>query len=233
MISFNIIYLINLISFSRTSTKLSYTSDQKCVTQVKEQSNDIQPKYQSVVLNEGARIRIVNCSNDSNNKQLSSRNSTKNLSNSFDKLDENWTIKSTRHNTRKHSSTNSKTSDILDINPSYQAQPVLLCDNEIANDWLKHNVFYRCHACSHEEFFVNLSRECMRLHVSSKHGNMEENFKQRISNFLNNQGRALKIFQHYLKWQQPWSENNIDHIFQLANINNKTNGIQIHFNFYI
>jgi hypothetical protein len=66
----------------------------------------------------------------------------------------------------------------------------------------------------------------MRLHVSSKHGNMEENFKQRISNFLNNQGRALKIFQHYLKWQQPWSEKEIDQIFQLANINNQINGIK-------
>ena len=64
----------------------------------------------------------------------------------------------------------------------------------------------------------------MRLHVSSKHGNMEENFKQRLSNFLNNQGRALKIFQHYLKWQQPWSEEEIDQIFQLANIANATNG---------
>jgi hypothetical protein len=64
----------------------------------------------------------------------------------------------------------------------------------------------------------------MRLHVSSKHGNMEENFKQRLSNFLNNQGRALKIFQHYLKWQQPWSEKEIDQIFQLSNINSQTNG---------
>lgn len=73
----------------------------------------------------------------------------------------------------------------------------------------------------------------MRLHVSSKHGNMEENFKQRISNFLNNQGRALKIFQHYLKWQQPWSENDIDHIFQLANTNNQTNGIKIHLNLFL
>ena len=56
---------------------------------------------------------------------------------------------------------------------------------------------------------------------------MEENFKQRISNFLNNQGRALKIFQHYLKWQQPWSEKEIDQIFQLSNINNRTNGIDV------
>jgi len=194
---------------------------------MREQANDSLPKYQSVVLDEGARIRIVNCSNDSNNKHLSTRNSTKKTSNSIDKLDENWTTKSTRLNTRKISSTNSKNSDILEINPSYQAQSVILSNNEISNSWLINNVFYRCHACSHEEFFVVLSRECMRLHVSSKHGNMEENFKQRISNFLNNQGRALKIFQHYLKWQQPWSEKEIDQIFQLANINNRTNGIQI------
>jgi hypothetical protein len=192
---------------------------------MREQANDSLPKYQTVVLNEGARIRIVNCSNDSNNKH----HSTKKLSNSIDKLDENWTTKSTRLNTRKISSTNSKNSDILEINPSYQAQSVILSNNEISNFWLTNNVFYRCHACSHEEFFVVLSRECMRLHVSSKHGNMEENFKQRISNFLNNQGRALKIFQHYLKWQQPWSEKEIDQIFQLANINNRINGIEIFF----
>jgi hypothetical protein len=210
-IKYFVFNLISLRYFSRTSNKP--------IIQIKEQSNDSLPKYQSVVLNEGARIRIVNCSNDSNNKQLSSRNSTKQFSNSLDKLDENWSTKSTRINTR-----NSKTVDILEINPTYQAQSVLLSNHEISNRWLTNNVFYRCHACSHEEFFVVLSRECMRLHVSSKHGNMEENFKQRISNFLNNQGRALKIFQHYLKWQQPWSEKEIDQIFQLANINNRTNG---------
>jgi len=200
---------------------------------IKEQANDSLPKYHTVVLNEGARIRIVNCSND-NNKHSSSRNhsissTTKKFSNSIDKVDENWTTKTTRINTRKISSTNSKTPDILEVSPSYQAQSVLLSNNEIANKWLTHSVFYRCHACSHEEFFVVLSRECMRLHISSKHGNMEENFKQRISNFLNNQGRALKIFQHYLKWQQPWSEKEIDQIFQLSNIINRTNGIEIIF----
>ena len=196
---------------------------------MREQANDSLPKYQSVVLNEGARIRIVNCSNDSNKHSSSSRpssisNTSKKLTNSIDKLDENWLTKSTRINTRKISSTNSKTADIADLCPSYQAQSVLLSNQEISQAWLTHNVFYRCHACSHEEFFVVLSRECMRLHVSSKHGNMEENFKQRLSNFLNNQGRALKIFQHYLKWQQPWSEKEIDQIFQLANTNNQTNG---------
>ncbi|CAF1078514.1 unnamed protein product [Adineta steineri] len=215
------------------SSSLSHTSEQKSKKStspilIKEQSNDSLPKYQSVVLNEGARIRIVNCSND-NNKHSFSRNhslssTTKKYSNSIDKVDENWSTKTTRINTRKISSTNSKTSDISEVIPSYQAQSVLLSHTEIANQWIAHSVFYRCHACSHEEFFVVLSRECMRLHISSKHGNMEENFKQRISNFLNNQGRALKIFQHYLKWQQPWSEKEIDQIFQLSNINNQING---------
>jgi hypothetical protein len=199
---------------------------------MREQANDSLPKYQSVALNEGARIRIVNCSNDSNKNSLSTRNSlnsnaTNKFTNSIDKLDENWSTKTKRINTRKTSSTNSKISNISEINSTYQTQSVILSNNEIAHSWLTHNVFYRCHACSHEEFFVVLSRECMRLHVSSKHGNMEENFKQRLSNFLNNQGRALKIFQHYLKWQQPWSEKEIDQIFQLANINNQTNGRKI------
>ena len=195
--------------------------------------NDAHPKYQSVALNEGARIRIVNCSNDSNKHSSTTRpssltNASKKLPNSIDKLDENWSTKTARINTRKISSTNSKTADIAELRPSYQAQSVLLSNEDISQAWLTHNVFYRCHACSHEEFFVVLSRECMRLHVSSKHGNMEENFKQRLSNFLNNQGRALKIFQHYLKWQQPWSEEEIDQIFQLANINNPTNGKKRH-----
>jgi len=172
-------------------------------------NNDSLPKYQSVALNEGARIRIVNCSNDSN-KHTSLVNGTKTHVNSIDKLDENMT-KTSRLNPRKLPLTN-------------QVQSVLLSNDEIARQWLTHNVFYRCHACSHEEFFVVFSRECMRLHVSSKHGNMEENFKQRVSNFLNNQNRPLKIFQHFLKWQQPWSENEIDQIFQLANIQSKTNG---------
>lgn len=210
------------ICFSRTSTKST--------NQVRESINDTHPKYQSVVLNEGARIRIVNCSNDSNKhssvtRPTSHANGSKKLNtNSIDKLDENWSTKSTRINTRKISSTHSKGSDLFEISPTYQAQSVLLSNEEISQAWLTHNVFYRCHACAHEEFFVVLSRECMRLHVSSKHGNMEENFKQRLSNFLNNQGRALKIFQHYLKWQQPWSEEEIDQIFQLANIANATNG---------
>lgn len=198
---------------------------------MREQANDSLPKYQSVVLNDGARIRIVNCSNDTT-KNISSRNSLnssiiKRSSMSVDKIDENSSSKSTRINTRKISSTNSKTPEILELSPSYQPQSVLLSNAEISHGWLTNSVFYRCHACSHEEFFGVLSRECIRLHISSKHGNMEENFKQRISNFLNNQGRALKIFQHYLKWQQPWSEAEIDQIFQLSNVNNRTNGILI------
>ena len=218
--------------FSRTSSKSSYQGEQKPTISVREQGNDSLPKYQSVALNEGARIRIVNCSNDSNKYSSTTRNSSipnpskKQSTNSMDKLDENWSTKSTRINTRKISSTNSKTSDISDISSSYQTQSVLLSDEEIAQAWLTHNVFYRCHACYHEEFFVVFSRECMRLHVSSKHGNMEENFKQRLSNFLNNQGRALKIFQHYLKWQQPWSEKEIDQIFQLANNTKQSNGMK-------
>ncbi|CAF4775895.1 unnamed protein product, partial [Rotaria magnacalcarata] len=192
---------------------------------MREQTNDSLPKYQSVVLNDGARIRIVNCSND-NNKNPSTRNS---MNSSITKrcsipIDEMFSTKSTRLNTRKISAPNSKTPDISEVLPSYQAQSVLLSNTDISNGWIVHSVFYRCHVCSHEEFFVVLSRECIRLHISSKHGNMEENFKQRISNFLNNQGRALKIFQHYLKWQQPWSETEINQIFQLSNINNRTNG---------
>lgn len=212
---------------SRTSTKSTCSGEAK---PVRESVNDAHPKYQSVALNEGARIRIVNCSNDSNkhssipSRPSSNTNGSKTLNNSLDKLDENWSTKSTRINTRKISSTHSKGADLFEMSPTYQTQSVLLSKQDIAQAWLTHNVFYRCHACAHEEFFVVLSRECMRLHVSSKHGNMEENFKQRLSNFLNNQGRALKIFQHYLKWQQPWSEEEIDQIFQLANVTNPSNG---------
>lgn len=228
-------YFSGLNNESYLCSSLSNSSEQKSKKNpspilTREQTNDSLPKYQSVVLNDGARIRIVNCSNDNNNKQLSSRSNsssslTKKLSLSIDKIDENCTTKSTRINTRKVSLTNSKTPDISEVSPTYQAQSVLLSSSEISNQWATHNVFYRCHVCSHEEFFVVLSRECIRLHVSSKHGNMEENFKQRISNFLNNQGRALKIFQHYLKWQQPWSEKEIDQIFQLSNVTHRTNGI--------
>lgn len=175
------------------------------------------PKYQSVALNDGARIRIVNCSND-NSKTNSHRNSIINVNKRSSKgLDENWTSKTGRNSARK-------ASIMAEIGASCQTQPVKLSDSELSHGWLTHAVFYRCHACSHEEFFVVLSRECMNLHISSKHGNMEENFKQRVSNFLNNQGRALKIFQHFLKWQQPWSENEIDQIFQQSNVKARTNG---------
>lgn len=197
-----------------------------------------QPKYQSVVLNDGARIRIVNCSND-NSKPSSTRSSHSNSNkrSSNQSIDENGSTKMTRLHARKISSSNSKTAEITDISTSlYPTHALGLTNSEIARQWSTHCVFYRCHACSHEEFFVVFSRECMRLHVSSQHGNMEENFKQRLSNFLNNQGRALKIFQHYLKWQQPWSEKEIDQLFQLSNVpSTRTNGlfvyVRLHHNF--
>ncbi|CAF1125646.1 unnamed protein product [Rotaria sordida] len=159
---------------------------------------------------ERPRIRIINGSND-NRKQSSSG---KKIYKSNNQVDENSTIKPIRMSTRKNSI---KTEIITEMNPSFETKPIILSSNEISKEWLTHNVFYRCHACSHEEFFVVLSRECINLHVSSKHGNMEENFKQRLSNFLNNRGRSLKIFQHYLKWQQPWSEKQIEQIFKLSN----------------
>ena len=117
-------------------------------------------------------------------------------------------------NTRK---TSIKIEPMTEICPPFQAIPVILSSNEISKQWSTHHVFYRCHACSHEEFFLVLSRECMNLHISSKHGNMEENFKQRLSTFLSNKGHSLKIFQHYLKWQQSWSEKEIEQIFKLSN----------------
>jgi hypothetical protein len=159
---------------------------------------------------ERARIRIMNGPNQ-NKKSSSSR---KKLSNSINKIDENSIIKPTRMSTRRSSI---KTEIITTIYPSFETKPVILSSNQISKEWLTHTVFYRCHACSHEEFFGVLSRECMNLHISSHHGNMEENFKQRLSSFLNNRGRSLKIFQHFLKWQQPWSEKEIEQIFKLSN----------------
>jgi hypothetical protein len=165
--------------------------------------------------NDPGRIRIIN---GTNNKQSSSRKSnTKKFSTPMDKIDENCLIKTTRMSTRKISLANIKNSDITEIFPPYQTKPVILTFNELSKQWSTYNVFYRCHACSHEEFFLVLSRECLNLHVSSRHGNMEENFKQRLSNFLNNKGRSLRIFQHFLKWQQPWSDKEIEQIFQLSN----------------
>lgn len=110
-----------------------------------------------------------------------------------------------------------KIESLLESIPSYETKPVIFPANQLVQHWQTHTVFYRCHACSHEEFFVVLSRECMNLHISSHHANMEENFKQRLSRFLNNKGRSLKVFQHFLKWQQPWSEKQIEQIFQLSN----------------
>jgi hypothetical protein len=117
---------------------------------------------------------------------------------------------STRRNTIK-------TEPITELPLSFETKPVILSSNQISKEWLTHTVFYRCHACSHEQFFVALSRECMNLHLSSDHANMQENFKQRLSNFLTHKGRSLKIFQHYLKWQQPWSEKQVEQIFKLSN----------------
>jgi hypothetical protein len=153
-------------------------------------------------------IRLINGSNQ--NK----KSSRKKFTNSINKIDENTIVKPTRMSTRKHSI---KTEIITDIYPSFETKPVILSSNQISKEWLTHTVFYRCHACSHEEFFTVLSRECMNLHISAHHGNMEENFKQRLSTFLNNKGRSLKLFQHYLKWQQPWSEKEIEQIFKLSN----------------
>jgi hypothetical protein len=155
-------------------------------------------------------IRIINGSNN-NNKHSSSR---KKPSNAIKKPDENSITKSTRRSTRQHSI---KTEVITEIYPTFETKPVILTSSEISKEWLTHNVFYRCHACSHEEFFVTLSRECMNLHISSKHGNMEENFKQRLASFINNKGHSLKLFQHFLKWQHPWSEKQIEQIFKLSN----------------
>lgn len=161
---------------------------------------------QSPIPVEKARIRIINGPSE-NRKQPS-----------FSKLnnspDENSLVKPTRMTTRKSPI---KTENITETNPSFETKPVILTPNEISKEWSKHNVFYRCHACSHEEFFGVLSRECISLHISSKHGNMEENFKQRLSNFLNNKGRSLKIFQHYLKWQQPWPEKEVEKMFKYSN----------------
>jgi hypothetical protein len=231
---------------SRNSTELLFTPSFSHINEstrsrpstsphvIQEQPNDTVPKYQSVALNDGARIRIVNCSND-NSKYTSVHHQHNNTNKRASQpIDENGSSKTCRVHTRKSSSTHSKTSNIAEVSTSYATQSVLLTDNEISHGWLTHNVFYRCHACSHEEFFVVHSRECVSLHLSSKHGNMEENFKQRASNFRNNQGRALKIFQHYLKWQQPWSEKEIDQLFQLSNIHQRTNGkLCFHSQFFI
>ncbi|CAF3453561.1 unnamed protein product [Rotaria socialis] len=155
-------------------------------------------------------IRIINGTNDNGKRSSSSKKNTE----SNHHIDENSMIKPTRMTTRKSPI---KMEVITETNPSFETKPVILSSNEISKEWLTHNVFYRCHVCSHEEFFVVLSRECINLHISSKHANMEENFKQRLSNFLNSKGRSLKVFQHYLKWQQPWSEKQIEQVFKLSN----------------
>jgi hypothetical protein len=159
---------------------------------------------------ERAGIRLINGLNQ-NKKSSSSRQKP---SKPINQIDENSLIKPIRMSTRRNTI---KTEVITDLPLSFETKPVVLSSNQISHEWLTHTVFYRCHACSHEEFFVVLSRECMNLHISSHHSNMEENFKQRLSSFLTNKGRSLKLFQHYLKWQQPWSEKQIEQIFKLSN----------------
>ena len=138
--------------------------------------------------------------------------------------DENSPTTSSRMHTRQKSIKTEIEPDPSLIVPSFDTKPVILSSSQLSQAWLTHSVFYRCHACAHEEFFGVLSRECINLHLSSKHGNMEENFKQRQSNFLNNQGRSLKIFQHYLKWQQAWPDRDVEQIFRLANTSSRANG---------
>ena len=167
----------------------------------------------------GARIRLVNWAFDpENSKPLSRQTSVKRARAANERTDENVLKKpAARVQTRQNSLVNDKQSNLIEILPSLETKPVVLPLSQISQEWATHGVFYRCHACAHEEFFLVLSRECIKLHLSSQHANMEENFKQRLSNFLNNQGRSLKIIQHYLKWQQPWSETDVEQIFQLSN----------------
>ena len=168
---------------------------------------------ESIPTSDPVRIRIINDTNGNN--RTKSTASRKKPSNSLLKFDENSPSQQpSRMSTRKSSI---KTEVLNEHIPPYQSIPVQLSSSEITRQWLTRNAFYRCHACSHEEFFVVLSRECMNLHISSKHGNMEENFKQRLSTFLNNKGRSIKIFQHYLKWQKPWSDKEVEQIFKLSN----------------
>ena len=158
---------------------------------------------------ENPRIRLLNGLHRLTNKSPSSSRKKP----SSQKPDENTHIKPTRMSTRQNAV---KLEPNTELPLTFETKPVILSSTEISKQWLTHTVFYRCHACSHEEFFVVWSRECINLHISSHHANMEENFKQRLSNFLTQRGRALKIFQHYLKWQQPWSDKQIEQIFKLT-----------------
>jgi hypothetical protein len=170
----------------------------------------------SEIRHETPRIRLINCAAGSNNKQEVSRSiSMKKRIKSAATTDE---CSSRKLTTRFQTSLiNDKQVNQVELCPSLEAKPMSLPSNAISKEWSTNNVLYRCHACSHEEFFLVLSRECLNLHLSSKHTNMEDNFKQRLSNFLNNQGRSIKIFQHYLKWQEPWSEKEIERLFHLSN----------------
>ncbi|CAF1037766.1 unnamed protein product, partial [Didymodactylos carnosus] len=97
-------------------------------------------------------------------------------------------------------------------------KPLRSTSLEIAHGWLSNNVFSKCHVCGEEDWYVTTSTECMRLHISSKHANLEDNFKRRLSNYTNRHQRHLRIFQHHLKYQQCWSEEQITNIFQIADL---------------
>lgn len=162
---------------------------------------------------ENPRIRLLNGSHRLTKKSPSSRKKPSSPPSSSQKTDENSNIKPTRMSTRQNTV---KLEPVTELPLTFETKPVILSSMEISKQWLTHTIFYRCHACSHEEFFAVLSRECINLHISSHHANMQENFKQRISDYLTSKGRTLKIFQHFLKWQQPWPDKQIEQIFKLA-----------------
>ena len=179
------------------------------------------PRQDSVAPKETARIRIVNRVDEPEKKSPSRKSSPKKPPTT----DENSSTSTrSRMHTRQKSIKTELEPDPSLIVPSFETKPVILSSSQLSQAWLTHSVFYRCHACAHEEFFAFPSRECINLHLSSKHGNMEENFKQRQSKFLNNQGRSLKIFQHYLKWQQAWPDRDVEQIFRLANTSSRASG---------
>ena len=197
IIEFNIPPLISIIEEDRNDTPIILKEQKSEPIQYDE------PNYPI----ENTHMRLLNGSTRTKKpcKKISSASNPK--------TDENTNIKPTRMSTRQKSI---KLEPVTELPLIFETKPVILSSNEISKQWLTHTVFYRCHACSHEEFFVVLSRECINLHISSHHANMQENFKQRLANFLTRKGRGLKIFQHYFKWQQPWSDKQIEQIFKLA-----------------
>ncbi|CAF0756900.1 unnamed protein product [Didymodactylos carnosus] len=108
------------------------------------------------------------------------------------------------------------TDDYSDI--SINPKPLRSTSLDIAQGWVSSNVFSKCHVCGEEDWYVSTSTECMRLHISSKHANLEDSFKRRLSNYTNRQKRHLRIFQHHLKFQQCWSEEQITNIFQISDV---------------